>query len=113
MLNHIFNILKTKVEIRRKKYPIDMFRSYTILANSKKIGSINANENLFFEISEETDFQLKIDWCYSNVIKINPIKDGNNIILLAKSNLVGLRVFIYFIYITFKRKKYLNLEKIN
>ncbi len=87
-----------------------MFRSYTILVNSKKIGAINADENLFFEISEESDFQLKIDWCYSNIVKVNPKKDGANIILLAKSNLIGWRIFIYFIYISFKRKNYLNLE---
>lgn len=87
-----------------------MYRSYSILANKKEIGKIKADNIFEYEISEETNFQLKIDWCYSNIVKVNPSIDGEKIILEAKSNLIGWRIFIYFVYILFKRNQYLYLE---
>ncbi len=101
--------MKTKVTIKRENNFFNIFRDYKIFLKGECIGRLSNNKAFEFTIEEKSDVRLKIDWCTSNELIIEP--NTNEIVLSTTCILDGWRVLIWPLYLTFFSKKYLLLER--
>ncbi|TDS60203.1 hypothetical protein C8P70_10960 [Myroides indicus] len=102
-----------KLTIKRQNTYPDLLRNYQVIINNKIVGQVANNSIVEFDnIPYNATVQLKIDWCYSNIVQLNQLNE-NNVILLATPSCTGFKfIFFYLFYITFLRKKYIVLKNI-
>lgn len=101
---------KIRIKIEREYAFMDLFRDYQVLLDDKIIGKLAPEGAIEFDAEVNSRIKLKIDWCYSNEIKINDYRGADHIYLKAKSNIHGWKRFALLYYIFFKRNKYINLS---
>ncbi|SHM01555.1 hypothetical protein [Chryseobacterium polytrichastri] len=98
-----------KITIIRKPYMPDYYRNYRIYCNRKRIGDIELDSEFSFQINEDSEICLKIDWCRSNIIKIdNSFSDDIKIEVFPAAR--GWRMLFYFYYMSLGWKNYLTLK---
>lgn len=100
--------MKTKVTINRKDTFFNLFRDYKILVNNQEIGKLSNNTTFNFEIDQPSEIQLKIDWCSSNVLTLEP--NGKTLEISSSCNLKGWKTVMFPLYLTMFSKEYLLLE---
>lgn len=98
-----------KVTIYRRDSFFNLFRNYKVLLNGKVIGRIANNDEFTFELESSAVLMLKIDWCLSNKIKLDPL-DGD-IRLITQCNIQGWRIIFTLLYITIYYKNYLKVYR--
>ncbi|KAA0128105.1 hypothetical protein FY557_10325 [Chryseobacterium sp. SN22] len=97
-----------KIIINRSSEYSNYLRSVEIHLGDKKIGSIKNGESKTFEVAPgKYVLNAKIDWCTSNEIYFEIGSDET-----LRYNLTGRNPLFNLYYITFGRKRYLNLKQI-
>jgi capsid portal protein len=97
-----------KIIINRSHEFSNYLRAVEIHLDHKKIGEIKNGESKNFEVDAgKYVLKAKIDWCTSNEIHLE-IGSGETL----RYNLAGRNPFFGLYYVTFGRKKYLNLKQI-
>ncbi len=90
----------------------DRLRAYKIRIDGKTVGTIRAKETKDISIVPgEHDVVITIDWARSNIVKISAM-EGKVVEMECGSNLVGWRLMLILVYVTFLRHKYLWLRTI-
>ncbi len=99
------------IKIARSNEKANRLRAIKIFIDGSKIGTIENGETKDFEVpSGAHEIIAKIDWCTSNQISFMLSEKETKTLALnsfAQTNTLGLFAAIY--YISFGRKKYLNL----
>lgn len=103
--------MKTKVTIHRNEAFFNMYRDYKIFVNDTLIGQISNHKTYEFEIEEESKLCIKIDWCSSNIINLQP--QGNDIVISSQCTLNSWKMLAYPLYLTVLKDKYLLLEEVS
>ncbi|MDR0841931.1 MAG: hypothetical protein LBP68_00750 [Acidobacteriota bacterium] len=90
----------------------DRLRNYQIFVDNRFYGEIGRNQTLDIVVEKgiHTVF-AKIDWCRSNEIEVQ-VKD-TAVNLEVGSSLIGWKIFLWLLYITFFRKNYLWIKEIS
>jgi hypothetical protein len=101
----------SRVVIKRNDYPMDYLRDYQVYVDDNKIGKVSNDSIFTFEIVKPSKVELKIDWCKSNSLFINP-KENDTIKLEVKSSVKGWRFLFVWLYWSAFRNKYLELKNI-
>lgn len=101
--------MKTKITINRKDTFFNVFRDYKIYVNGLLVGNISNNSSFELEIEEKSKICLKIDWCSSNTIVVEPHE--NNVIISSNCILSGWKTFLYPLYLTIFRDRYILLSQ--
>ncbi len=101
----------TEIIINRNSSKFDKVRAYKIMLNGKKVETIRDGGNVKLKIdSGEHELYLKIDWCRSNKINFT-IADGEIKSFETGSSLQNKFFLMGFVYITFKKNKYLWINE--
>lgn len=101
---------KVKIAIEREYAFNDLLRDYQVLVDGKSIGRLEPEGEIEFEADTDGVIKLKIDWCYSNEIKIIDYNDPVQLYLKAKSNIYGWKRLAILYYVFFRRNKYIKLS---
>ena len=100
-----------EIKVSRPKQFADMSRAYHLLADGKKLVSLNRGECQTVVLPEgTTSIKAVIDWCSSPELSLNDIK-GNEIVIknsFADNLLLMLIAPLYFT--TFGKNRYLKIE---
>lgn len=98
-----------KVTINRKDNFFNLARDYKVILNGEIIGKISNNTSFTFELKNSAILMLKIDWCLSNKIELNPTE--NETLLITHCNVKGWKMLFILFYISFFYKHYLTVYK--
>ncbi len=104
--------MKTKVTIHRKDAFFNKYRDYKIFINDVFVGKISNHNSFEFEIEEKSNLSLKIDWCSSNVLTIEPKVDK---VIISSSCILssGWKILMYPLYLTLFYNKYILLQEVS
>ena len=102
------------LRISRNKQYYDYLRKYKIILDGKLIGKIAKDELKSFNIEPGNHtIYLKIDWCRSNKINFH-VSENEDINFIcenfSKNNFKG---FLFPLYITLFKNKYLTLKEVS
>lgn len=103
--------MKTKVIINRNDTFFNVLRDYKIFVNDVFVGKISNNNSFEIEIEEKSNINLKIDWCSSNQLTVDP--KGDDIVLSSSCILTGWKKLIYPLYLTMYSNKYILLKDVS
>lgn len=100
-----------KLIISRSSAYADKLRSYKIMIDENLTGTIDNGQTIELELPKgKHEVYLKIDWCRSNKVVINGLKDSDVVSLKGGSSLSGLKVFLGLFYVFFNPTGYLFLK---
>jgi hypothetical protein len=101
--------MNAKVVLHRRSAFVDRFRSYAVIIDGDKRGTIKNDECVEFDVpSGAHSLRLSIDWCRSNVIEFEADPDQPTK-LVCRSNVKGLMVLAPFIYAIFARNDWIRV----
>lgn len=100
------------IKISRDSSYCDRLRKYKVYIDDEYVGLINANETCEYNVKPgKHTVYAKIDWCRSNAISVEVGEEDTYIQVGA--SLVGWKILVIYLYITFLRNKYLWIKEIH
>lgn len=91
---------------------LDNLRSYNVVIDGDYCGKIKCGETKQFDLKEgEHTLCLKIDWCRSPKINFS-LKDDETVFFDCGNYASGWKHFLFPLYVTFFRSKYLFLKEV-
>jgi hypothetical protein len=100
-----------ELQVFRPKQFSDMARDYKLFADGKEVAIIKRGETAVVFIPEKTAMlQAKIDWCSSPMFPISAITSGKITVKNSFSGNVLKSSLMPLYYVSFGRKKYLQIE---
>lgn len=99
----------SKITINRVPGYSNKYRKFQLILDNNFIADIKEGEIKTIEVEPgRHTLKAKIDWCQSNELDLN-VEEGES----KNLKITGTNPFLVFYYVTFGRKKYLNLENIH
>lgn len=100
-----------QITLTRDTCYIDLIRAYKIFINNEYYCSISDASTITIKTNEtKITVQAKIDWCSSNVIKLD-LSKNDEITLVIKPTLCSWRIILMPLYLSIYRNNYLELSK--
>lgn len=101
-----------EITVSRPKQFADRIRAYKIKIDGNKISEIKAGESITISIPENSSIiQANVDWGLSNEMNVSDLSQSDNLTIKNSFSHKLWIPFVAFYYITFARKKYLNISK--
>jgi hypothetical protein len=96
--------------VKRPNQYADKIRRYRIYVDGLRVGTLKALDELPLDVSVgEHEVVARIDWCRSNVLKVN-VRTQEPTEVEVSSNAMNGAAFLVLYYITFGYSKYLSLR---
>ena len=97
------------------RYPgwSDGLRAYRILVDGEEVGSVRVGKTLRVAVEPGTrTVEARIDWCASRPVTA-VFAPGRVVTLQVYPGLEGLSVFLAPVFLLFRRREYLKLERVS
>jgi hypothetical protein len=99
-----------RLNVKRPNQYADKSRRYRIYVDGARVGTLKAREELSLDVPVgEHDVIARIDWCRSNVLKVN-VRTPEPTEVEVSSNAMNGAGFLALYYVTFGYSKYLSLR---